>query len=567
MSLVRSDLRATRPFGVATLAVLAAGVVVLLLPDAVVQGAWGQAEPSFVVPAAAVLLAGAAVTSILALLRAEVGWHADGRACAALTVCLAAAVLNGWEGAGDAVRVSAGVVAPAMAPVALALVERRARDTTRAAATGAVSMMALAGASYLVRDPFHDVACSSDCAVRYAAPLASDRAAELLASLMAAATSVVAALAVLMLAVLAAGMRRALSAANILDLLVATAATAVAVLCALIAIVEGEEDRALLASRLAVALAVLGLLVLCQPTLAWLRRRRIRRLAEALGDLPPLGTLEASLARSLGDPEIRVAYWLPESRRYVDADGRSTDTSTWPVTLVRDGRPLAAVRVGPRSGDAGELVHLLGPAARLAVDSERQQAELRLQLAELRASRQRIAEAEDETRRRIERDLHDIVQAELLGAMFDLSLVESQAGRTGDASVADEAIGLRDEVREVVATVRGFAQGVHPATLDSMGLPAALEAMAQDARVVITVDHRLQERPPRDVEQAIYRIVHDAARRATSALHVELEPNGHGTRLRISGYPAPVPESLADRAGALGGTLAVDGDCLTGALP
>ena len=70
---------------------------------------------------------------------------------------------------------------------------------------------------------------------------------------------------------------------------------------------------------LAAVLAVLGVLVTCQPALVWLRRRRIRRLAEALGDLPPLGTLEASLARALGDPEIRVAYWLPESRRYVGA--------------------------------------------------------------------------------------------------------------------------------------------------------------------------------------------------------------------------------------------------------
>ena len=333
---------------------------------------------------------------------------------------------------------------------------------------------------------------------------------------------------------------------------------------ALVAVVEDREGQTQLVTLLAVVLAVLGVLVTCQPVLVWQRRRRIRRLAEALGALPPLGTLEASLARALGDSEVRVAYWLPESRTYVGADGRTVDTSTWPVTLVRDGRPLAAVRVGR---DAGELVHLIGPAARLAVDSERQQAELRLQLAELRASRQRIVEAQDETRRRIERDLHDIVQAELLGAMFDLALAESEAGRTGRASTLDEATGLRNEVRAVVETVRGFAQGVHPAALDSMGLPAALEAMAQDARVVITVDHRLEERPSREVEHAIYRLIQDAAQRATSALHVQLEPNGSGTRVRISGYPAPVPESLADRAGALGGTLEVDGDCLTGTLP
>ena len=195
------------------------------------------------------------------------------------------------------------------------------------------------------------------------------------------------------------------------------------------------------------------------------------------------------------------------------------------------------MRVGPHSRDAGELVDLIGPAARLAVDSERQQAELRLQLAELRASRQRIVEAEDETRRRIERDLHDIVQAELLGAMFDLSLAESQAGRTGDTSTIHDATGLRDEVRGVVETVRGFAQGVHPAALDSMGLPAALEAMAQDAPVVITVDHRLEERPPREVERAIYRLVHDAAQRATAALHVRARTKRTGDAAAHLGLP------------------------------
>jgi signal transduction histidine kinase len=384
---------------------------------------------------------------------------------------------------------------------------------------------------------------------------------------LAAALVVVAALAVVLLAVLAARLRRQPTTGSVLDLLVATAATAAAATGALIALVEDREGQTRLVTLLAVVLTVLGLLVTCQPALVWLRRRRIRRLAEALGDLPPLGRLEASLALALGDPEVRVAYWLPESRRYVDADGRSADTSTWPVTLVRGGRPLAAVRVGRHSRDAGELVDLIGPAARLAVDSERQQAELRLQLAELRASRQRIVEAEDKTRRRIERDLHDIVQAELLGAMIDLSLVESQAGRSGDTGTVDEATRLREEVRGVVAAVRGFAQGVHPAALESMGLPAALEAMAQDAGVVITVDHRLAERPPREVEQVIYRLVHDAAQRAEAGLHVQLEPNGPGTRLRIAGYPAPVPESLADRAGALGGTLEIDGGCLIGTLP
>ena len=185
-------MRAPAAVGVASLSVLAAGVVVVLLPDAVVQGPWGSVQRASVLQLAACLLAVAAVSTSLALVRTEVGWHADGTACAAIAVCLAAAVLNGWEGAGDLVRIAGGVVAPAMAPAALSLVERRARDRRRWAAVGAGTAVALAGASYLVRDPFHDVACWSDCAVSYDAPLPSDRAAEVLAVALAAALVVVA---------------------------------------------------------------------------------------------------------------------------------------------------------------------------------------------------------------------------------------------------------------------------------------------------------------------------------------------------------------------------------------
>ena len=186
MSAMRSDLRAPAAVGVASLSVLAAGVVVVLLPVAVVQGPWGSVQRASVLQLAACLLAGAAVSTSLGLVRTEVGWHADGTACAAIAVCLAAAVLNGWEGAGDPVRIAGGVVAPAMAPVALSLVERRVRARRRWAAAGAATVVALAGASYVVRDPFHDVACWSDCAVSYDAPLPSDRAAEVLAVALAA---------------------------------------------------------------------------------------------------------------------------------------------------------------------------------------------------------------------------------------------------------------------------------------------------------------------------------------------------------------------------------------------
>ncbi|HKP20941.1 MAG TPA: histidine kinase dimerization/phosphoacceptor domain-containing protein, partial [Thermoleophilaceae bacterium] len=164
--------------------------------------------------------------------------------------------------------------------------------------------------------------------------------------------------------------------------------------------------------------------------LAWtvVRRRRtrdaIKRLAGDLGATPEPGSLRAALAGSLGDAGLEVAYRVPGTEAYVDAEGRPVQVpagggrATTPI--VRGGEPVALVIHDRALPGAQELEREIGAAARLAVDNERLRAETLAQLEDLRSSRARIVEAGDSARRRIERDLHDGAQQRLLGIRLAL---------------------------------------------------------------------------------------------------------------------------------------------------
>ena len=83
-----------------------------------------------------------------------------------------------------------------------------------------------------------------------------------------------------------------------------------------------------------------------------------------------------------------------------------------------------------------DLAAEIGAASRLAVDNERLLAQAMAQLADLRASRTRIVEAADATRRRLERDLHDGAQQRLLALSYEIQLAEADGSRPGDVRLA-----------------------------------------------------------------------------------------------------------------------------------
>ena len=139
--------------------------------------------------------------------------------------------------------------------------------------------------------------------------------------------------------------------------------------------------------------------------------------------------LQAALAQAVGDPELQIAYWLPDSQRYVDARAdRSPSPRISPGrTLTRSFAMAAGLRSSPIPQPLPDLERAIGAAVRLALENERLQAETLAQLDQLRASRVRIVETGDAERRQLERDLHDGAQQRLLALSYDLRLARAQA--------------------------------------------------------------------------------------------------------------------------------------------
>jgi len=146
-------------------------------------------------------------------------------------------------------------------------------------------------------------------------------------------------------------------------------------------------------------------------------RGAIADLAMELGRGIPLGGLRDALARTLRDPTLQLAFAAPggpglvdsEGQPFVAADGRRT------TRIERDGELLAVIVHDPAlEREDARFVDAVGSVAGLALDNERLQAQVRAQLEEVRASRQRIVEAGDAERRRVERDLHDGAQQRLV---------------------------------------------------------------------------------------------------------------------------------------------------------
>jgi signal transduction histidine kinase len=186
--------------------------------------------------------------------------------------------------------------------------------------------------------------------------------------------------------------------------------------------------------------------------------------------------------------------------------------------------------------------------------------------AELMASRARIVAAADETRRRIERDLHDGTQQQLVTLILDVQAVQAVVPPEleGELSrIAEQVTGVLDQVREI-------SRGIHPAILSEGGLTLALRALARRSAVPVELDLRTGRRLPDLVEVAAYYAVSEALANAAkharaSAVYVELDTPDATLQLAIRddgiGGADPARGSgltgLRDRIEAVGGTLDV----------
>jgi signal transduction histidine kinase len=280
-------------------------------------------------------------------------------------------------------------------------------------------------------------------------------------------------------------------------------------------------------------------------------------------------SMRERLARALGDPTLDLAYRLPDAR-YVDADGHPLELPDGSeralTTITAAGEELAVLIHDPALLDDLALVESVRATAALVLENERLAAEVRSQLAEVRASRGRIVAAADAERRRIERNLHDGAQQRLVTLSVALGLQASRA----DAFAAQVLSRAQDEVEEAIAELRELARGIHPTLLRDEGLTAAVETLARRAPMPVTVHSTVRERLPEPLELAAYFVVSEALtnivkhasatgasvllERAPTTVRVTVADDGvGGARIK----PESGLAGLRDRLEALDATLSI----------
>jgi signal transduction histidine kinase len=297
--------------------------------------------------------------------------------------------------------------------------------------------------------------------------------------------------------------------------------------------------------------------------------RGVRSLVARLAELPGPGDLRGALAAALGDPTLRLAYWVPEQDGYVDERGAAIELPPGAATEIeRDGRRIAAIVHDPALAEDRETVRAAGAATALLLENRRLDAELRANLRELRASRERLVEAADAERRRLERNLHDGAQSRLVALALGLAVGRrslpdgSEPAALVDAAIAELKLSL-DELREL-------ARGIHPAVLTEHGLVPALRSLAARSPVPVELEGSAGGPLPAAVETAAYFVVSEGLTNVAKYAHadhatVRIErTNGHLTvEVADDGVggatasPGSGLHGLSDRVAALDGALRV----------
>jgi signal transduction histidine kinase len=256
-------------------------------------------------------------------------------------------------------------------------------------------------------------------------------------------------------------------------------------------------------------------------------------------------------------------YWIGDDPSF----GPGWDVSSLPAALAVAlvGIPLLLlmpyILVGIGRGHAHLAKALLG--------TDREQ-ELTQQVSHLTASRTQAVDVSLSERRRIERDLHDGAQQQLVKLAMDLGMAREKIETDPEAAQA-LIVEAHEESKRALVEIRNLVRGIHPAVLTDRGLDAAVSALAGRSTIPVSVEVRLEERPSEAIESAAYFVVAEAltniARhsQATEALVriyrlgnrllVEIIDNGVGGAQIGKGTGLA---GLADRVGALDGRLTVD---------
>jgi len=318
------------------------------------------------------------------------------------------------------------------------------------------------------------------------------------------------------------------------------------------------------------------------------------RLADAYSVEDVLPRMARILAEGTGGSRVRV--WLRTAAELRDTARWPTESAESPPVADVDDLPDRAFEVRHQGEPLGAITVAMPPDEPMTPAQERlvtdvaSQAGLVLRnaalISDLRSSRQRLVAAQDEERRRIERNIHDGAQQQLVALSVKQRLVEGLLER--DPEKARRMISeIQAETIEALENLRDLARGIYPPLLADQGLAAALEAQGRKSPVPVIVEAKDVGRYPQEVEAAVYFSVLEALQNVAkyagasvarvgladrdSELVFTVTDDGRGFD-RTSTRSGTGLQGVADRLAAIGGELIVrssigSGTSIEGRLP
>jgi signal transduction histidine kinase len=324
----------------------------------------------------------------------------------------------------------------------------------------------------------------------------------------------------------------------------------------------------------------------------------LAELGERLGETYASDDVLPRIARVLGEGvgATRARVWLrvddglrPVATWPEDAPTGTDDDLT--VEVRHQGDPLGALSVAMPANDPMDptkerLMSDLAAQAGLVLRNVGLTEELRQRIEDLRAAQKRLVSAQDAERRRLERNIHDGAQQQLVALSVKIRLAGGLLDR--DTQKAREILDqLQSDTGEALEDLRDLARGIYPPLLADQGLAPALAAQARKASLPVEVRADGIGRFPQEVEAAAYFSCLEALQNVAKYAHAsravvtlsdgdgrlrfEVTDDGAGFDPSRTGYGTGL-QGIADRLGALAGTLSVSssaraGTTVTGLIP
>jgi signal transduction histidine kinase len=240
-------------------------------------------------------------------------------------------------------------------------------------------------------------------------------------------------------------------------------------------------------------------------------RSRVADLVIVARDKVDRALWESSLARTLHDSSLRVYWWDEQRHAFVTSDGdhvpddgdrdrpgRST------LAIDSDQGPIALIEHDVALSQDDRLLDAVSSALLLSVDNDRLRDRLERTIQELRESRLRIVEEGYLARRRLERDLHDGSQQQLVSLAISLRIATAKAEAGGNSELAADLGRASAQLADALRELRELARGIHPTVLTDGDLGSALEELGQRSHLPVEVRVETTDRFANVIEETIY---------------------------------------------------------------